>query len=135
VTVLVRELVKTRTVRARGRTLVRPGGAAWEHVFVSIKGGPYARFRRAVEIGRLPLVYAAAAELPTVGLADALDVLALIAEQDRERYARAAGRWLGRYALEQPGVGLADLRLAVAACDLLPARPREALAVLRALVR
>lgn len=102
---------------------------------MSIAGSPYARFRRAVELGRLPLVLAAAAELPTVGLADALDVLVLIAEQDHERYARAAGRWLGRYALERPGVGLADLRLAIAACDLLPAYPREALAVLRELIR
>ena len=100
---------------------------------MSIKGSPYQRFRRAVELRHLALVYAAAAELPQVNLADALDVLALIAEQDEERYARAAGRWLGRYALEQPGVGLPHLRLAVAACDLLPAHPREALAVLRAL--
>jgi hypothetical protein len=80
-------------------------------------------------------VYAAAAELPSVSLRDALDLLALVAEQDRGRYARAAGRWLGRYALEQPGVGLADLRLAIAACDLLPAYPREGMAVLRSLTR
>lgn len=102
---------------------------------MSVKGSSYARFRRAVELRRLPLVYAAAAELPTVGLADALDVLALIAEQDPERYARAAGRWLGRFALEQPGVGLADLRLAIAACDLLPVYPAEAMEVLRRLAR
>jgi hypothetical protein len=66
---------------------------------VSIKGSPYGRFRRSRRIGRLPMVLAAAAELPTPPLDDALEVLALMAEQDtRERYARAAARWCGRLA-------------------------------------
>jgi len=42
-----------------------------EHTFVSIKGGSYARFRRALDRGNLTLVPAAAAELPTVNLDDA----------------------------------------------------------------
>ena len=104
----------------------------WEHAFVSIKGGPYQRFRRALAIGRLPLVLAAAAELPRLDVADALEVLLLIADQDEARYPRAAARWLGRLALERPGVTLAELRLAAAACEVLPAQP-EAVALLRAL--
>jgi hypothetical protein len=102
-------------------------------VFVSIKGSPYSRFRRALEVGRLPIVYAAAAELPRIDLLDALDILALIAEQDPDRYPRAAGRWIGRYALERGGVHIAELRIVMAACELLPAHPGEALAVLRRL--
>jgi hypothetical protein len=100
---------------------------------VSIKGSPYSRFRRALEIGRLPVVYAAASELPRIDLVDALDILALIADQDPDRYPRAAGRWIGRYALERGGVHIAELRSAMAACELLPAHPAEALAVLRRL--
>jgi hypothetical protein len=103
-------------------------------VFVSIKGSPYARFRRALEVGRLPIVYAAAAELGRIDLADALEILALIAEQDPERYPRAAGRFIGRFALERGPAHIAELRIALAACELLPSHSAEALAVLRRLV-
>jgi hypothetical protein len=103
-----------------------------EHAFVSIKGGPYQRFRRALEIGRLPLVLASAAELPRLELDDALEVLLLIADQDEGRFPRAATRWLGRLALERPELSLAELRLALAACELLPTHP-EVVGALRAL--
>lgn len=99
---------------------------------MSIKGGPYQRFRRALAIGRLPLVLASAAELPRLELADALEVLLLIADQDEARFPRAATRWLGRLALERPDLTLPELRLAVTACELLPTRP-EVVPVLRAL--
>ena len=102
-------------------------------MFVSIKGSPYARFRRALEVGRLPIVYAAAAELPRIDLLDALEILALIAEQDPERYPRAAGRWIGRFALERRPAGIGEVRIALAACELLPSHPAEALGVLRRL--
>src|SRR3954452_14376344 len=90
---------------------------------VSIKGSPYGHFRRALEIGKLPMVLAAAAELPRLQLDHALAVLALMAEQSPpERYQAAAARWCGRLALER-GASLAQLRLAVAACELLPEHP------------
>ena len=101
---------------------------------MSIKGGPHQRFRRALEIGRLPLVLAAAAELPRLDLPDALEVLFLIADQAPERYEPAATRWLGRLALERPVTTLAELRLESAACEVLPRCP-EAVGVLRALSR
>ena len=41
---------------------------------MSIKGSPYANFRRALATGNLLLIRAAAAELPTVNLDDALEV-------------------------------------------------------------
>ena len=49
--------------------------------FVSIKGGPYARFRRALDTGNLTLVRAAAAELPRVALPDALRVCVLMRDE------------------------------------------------------
>jgi len=66
------------------------------------------------------------------GVEQALEVLLLIADQAPERYPRAAARWVGRLALERPAMTLAEVRLATAACELLPACP-EAVGVLRAL--
>ena len=57
-----------------------------------------------------------------------------MADQDRDRYPRAAVRRLGRLALERPALDLAELRLAVCALDALPARA-EVLSALRALAR
>src|SRR3954471_22522204 len=100
---------------------------------VSIKGSPYGHFRRALEIGKLPMVLAAAAELPRLQLDDALEVLALMAEQSPpERYQAAAARWCGRLTLER-GASLARLRPAVAPCELLAPEPPAGLRVLRAL--
>jgi len=90
---------------------------------VSIKGSPYARFRRALATGNLTLVHAAAAELPRVDLADALSICLLMGRQDDERYARAAVRWLARLCLEHPTVRLDDLRLGLVAFDALPHNP------------
>ncbi|WP_147447792.1 hypothetical protein [Solirubrobacter pauli] len=90
---------------------------------MSSQGHPYTRFRRSLEIGQLPMVLAAAAELPRLGLDDALEVLALMAgESTPERYAAAAARWCGRLVVER-GTSLAELELAVAACKLLPQHP------------
>ena len=100
---------------------------------MSIKGSPYARFRRALEVGKLPIVYAAAAELPRLELDDGLRVLVLMAEQDGARFDRAAVRWLGRLALERR-LGIEDLRAGLAACELLEHHPREGEAVLRELL-
>jgi hypothetical protein len=74
------------------------------------EGSPYARFQRALRIGRLSLVRAAAAELPRIDLDDALSICLLISEQDSERYERAAVRWLARMSLEVPTVRIEDLR-------------------------
>jgi hypothetical protein len=101
---------------------------------VSIKGSPYARFKRALDLGKLPLVYAAAAELPQLNLDDGLRVLVLMAEQDRARFDRAAVRWVARLGLERR-LGIADLRAALAACELLCAHPEEGRAVLVRLMR
>jgi hypothetical protein len=60
-------------------------------VFVPIKGSSYSRFRRALELGRLPSAYA---ERSRIDVRDALEILGQIAEQDRSATAR--GRPLDR---------------------------------------
>lgn len=96
-----------------------------------MKGSPYARFQRALRLGKLDQIRDAAAELPRVDLVDALHICLLMGAEDDERYARAAARWLARFALERPRVGLEDLRLGLRALQSLPHDPeagRRALA-------
>jgi len=93
-------------------------------------GTAYGRFRRALRMGNLSQVRAAAAELPQVGLEDALAVVLLMDEHDDERYERAAVRWLARLVCERPQVGLADLGLGLTALEALPHNRDAAIAVL-----
>jgi hypothetical protein len=95
------------------------------------QGSPYARFQRALRLGKLPLVRAAAAELPRVDLDDALAICLLIEQQDAARYERAVVRWLARLSLEVATVRIEDLRTGLVAFDALPENPvgaRRALA-------
>jgi hypothetical protein len=103
---------------------------------VSIKGGSYARFRRALETGNLTIVRAAAAQLPTINLDDALSICALY-RADPSSYEQAVIRWLGRLCLERPATTITELRLALAAFDRLADadEPEDAEAELRRLVR
>jgi hypothetical protein len=102
---------------------------------VSIKGSSYARFRRALDSGNVTLVRAAAAELPTINLDDALRVCLLLRRADAALYERAVVRWLGRLALEHHGATLAMLHQAVAAFERLPDDPEAAQRELVALIR
>jgi hypothetical protein len=68
---------------------------------VRVKGGSYARFRRALDTGSFTLVRAAAAELATINLDDALRICLLL-PADRSRYEHAVIRWLGQLCLEPP---------------------------------
>ena len=99
-------------------------------MFVSSSGSPYRRFRAALRSGNLTMVRAAAAELPGVGLLDALEICLLMSRSDDERYDRAATRWLARFACEVPSVRLDDLRLALHALEALPYNPVAARATL-----
>jgi hypothetical protein len=97
-------------------------------VFVS--SAATSRFRQALATQRLDAVLAAAAELPRVGLNDALEILALLAEAGDPRFERAAVRWLGRLLLETPAT-LRDARFAVVLVERLP----QGLATLHRLAR
>ena len=104
-----------------------------EHVFVSSTGSPYARFRRAIAAGNLPLVHAAAADLPHVDLEDALRICLLMSAQDDARFERAATRWLARASLETPSMRLEDLRMGLIAFEAMPYNPSAARQTLAAL--
>jgi hypothetical protein len=95
-------------------------------VFVSVKGSPYARFQRALARGKLDQIRDAAAELPQVELVDALQICLIMSARDDERFDRAAARWLARFTLERPGVGLEDLRRGLSALRALPHDPSAA---------
>jgi hypothetical protein len=105
-------------------------------VFVTAQGGPYARFRRALASGNPTVATAAAAELPKLGLADALALLLLYSSTDRRRFERAAVRWHGRLCLEATRLSPADAALALAALGVLgdgePGPPAAALGELLA---
>jgi hypothetical protein len=79
---------------------------------------------------------AAAAELPKLGLADALALLLLYSRTDRRRFERAAVRWHGRLCLEARRLSPTDAALALAALGALgagePGPPGAALAELLA---
>jgi hypothetical protein len=80
-------------------------------------GSAYSRFRRALDSGNLTMIRAAAADLPRIGLSDALRVCWAMREDDGGLYERACVRWLGRFCLEAQDVDLADVRTAAGALD------------------
>jgi len=102
-------------------------------MFVTSDGHAYTRFKRALATGNLNLVRAAAAELPRVGLADALEVCLLLRDDAGERFERAAVRWLGRFALEGRDVTLDAIQAAAGALDALPSRPETSMEALNRL--
>lgn len=65
---------------------------------------PYARLHRAIAGGNPLLVRAAAAELPAVGLEDALAICLVLLESDPGAYEPAAVRSTGGVLLERPGL-------------------------------
>src|SRR3954451_19319707 len=102
-------------------------------MFVTSHGSPYARFRRALATGDLLLIRAAAAELGTVSLGDALQVCVAIRDARPEQFERAALRWIARYCFERPQVTLAEVRTALDAFQQMSGQPEDALATLQAL--
>ena len=97
------------------------------------QGSAYGRFRRALQKGNLQLVRAAAGELPTIRLDDALRVCLLIRDRDPQRYERAALRWIARFAVEAREATLGDVQRAALALSMLPDDPDEAMSRLQRL--
>jgi hypothetical protein len=95
-------------------------------------GSPLTRLGHALRSGDLARVRAVAAELAHIPLGHALAILELIEAEDEARFEPAAVRWVGRLALEGPGLTLAQLHLAIA-LDGLP--DDEAKATLRTFAR
>ena len=71
-------------------------------------GSPYAAFRRALAARNATLALAEARDLPKLTLADALELLLVIAEQYPSKFRRGVVRWHTRYCSEVGGVGPAE---------------------------
>jgi hypothetical protein len=74
-------------------------------------------------------------EMGTLSLLDALAYLELLAEVRPEKLERAAVRWHGRLETESATLTLAESQLAIAALASLCAGERDALTILRSVVR
>jgi hypothetical protein len=81
-----------------------------EHAFVSIKGGSYVTFKRAVAAGQALPALSAAYELGRLNLADAL-ALTCVLRDDPRHFEGAVVRWHSRFVQEVRGVGVADAAL------------------------
>src|SRR5436309_519412 len=92
------------------------------------QGSAYTRFRRAIEAGNAMAAWAAATELPTVSLPDAIALCLAQLRADAARYDRAAVRLVARLCRELPGLALAEAQLAAAALAALPGHGRDAAA-------
>ena len=100
---------------------------------MSTKGSPYAWFRRSIENDRALDAWAAAHELESLSLGDALALCLVLVDEDPSRFDRAAVRWLGRLASDPRGLDLAGLALAASALSALrDVDTTAALAALRA---
>ncbi|MDX6522284.1 MAG: hypothetical protein QOJ31_105 [Gaiellales bacterium] len=82
-------------------------------MFVTSQGHAYGQFRRALRTGNPRLAEDAARELPTLGLADSLE-LCLLYRGDVELYERAAARWIAKLMAERPGTRLDEVELIAA---------------------
>jgi hypothetical protein len=99
------------------------------------QGSAHGRFTRAIQRRNLWAAEGSLRELGTVSLEDALGYLDLLAEQKPEKLERAAVRWHGRLETEAPILTLAESQLALAALASICAGEREAIAILRRLLR
>ncbi|MDX6707191.1 MAG: hypothetical protein QOI48_3037 [Solirubrobacteraceae bacterium] len=73
----------------------------------------------ALATGITKVIEAATAELPNVGVDDALAILVVLAQTSDPRVDRAASHWVGRLLTETPA-GLGDARFALALVERLP---------------
>ncbi len=84
-------------------------------------GSAVTRLQRALANPRASAaqIRAIAAELPTVGLEDALAILLALIDREPQTFPRAAARWGARFTVERR-VSLVDAQLALAALAVLP---------------
>jgi hypothetical protein len=102
-------------------------------MFVTSDGSAYSRFKRALANGNLLTIRAAAAELPRIGLPDALEICLVMRDKDDDRFERAAVRWIARFALEARNVTLEAIQTAAAALDAMPHQPERSMETLAGL--
>ena len=81
------------------------------------QGSAHGRFTRAIQQRKLFAAEMAARELRGLSLADALELVILIAAQRPDRLERAVVRWHGRLEVELPMLTLAESRFGLAALE------------------
>jgi hypothetical protein len=99
------------------------------------QGSAHGRFTRAIQRRNLFQAELSMREMGTPALLDALDYLDLLAEVRPEKLERAGVRWHGRLETESTTLTLAESQLALAALASLCAGERDAVKILRSLVR
>lgn len=99
------------------------------------QGSAQGRFTRAIQQRNLWAAETSLRELRTVSLENALGYLDLLAEQKPEKLERAAVRWHGRLETEATFLSLAESQLALAALASLCGGEREAVELLRRMLR
>jgi hypothetical protein len=102
---------------------------------MTTQGSAHGRFTGAIRARNLFQAEVALRELRDVSLLDALDYLDLLAEQRPEKLEQAALRWHGRLELEAGVLTLAEAQLALAALAALCGGQRDAVLILRRLLR
>jgi hypothetical protein len=81
---------------------------------LTAQGSPRTIFRRAIEHGNVMIAEATAREIGNITLAEALQLVALIAQKDSPRHSRYAVRWLRRLLEERKGTTIEEATLAAA---------------------
>jgi hypothetical protein len=109
--------------------------SAWVPQLPQPLGTAHGRFQRAIQRRNLFQAELAIREMGTLNLLDALAYLDLLAEVRPEKVERAAVRWHGRLETEAATLTMSESQLALAALASLCAGEREAIKVLRPLVR
>ena len=69
---------------------------------MTAQGSAYMRFRRALDRGNVTEALSAASEIQFVRLAEALELTLLLADEEPDKFGRAAGRWTARFLQEVP---------------------------------
>ena len=75
---------------------------------MTAQGSAYRRFRRALDRGNATKALSAASELGIVGLAEALELTLLLADEEPDKSERAAARWHVHFLHEVPHVDLRE---------------------------
>jgi hypothetical protein len=101
------------------------------------QGHPRTIFRRALERGNLVLAEVTAREIGRVTIAEALELTALVARKQPDRYGRFAARWLCLFLEEHERTTLEEVAMLVSNLEGLvnPKDQAPALALLRKAAR
>ena len=94
------------------------------YVPMTSHGSALTRYRKALAGGNPNIAWAAALETEYLDLTDSLGLVLLLAGSADQRFSAAAGRWLGRLALERE-LGLEETLTAACALVTLRSDPRS----------